>query len=158
MTADQGSALTDDPAEAEVIVVNTCGFIGAAKEESIDTILEMAQFKQTGRCKRLVVTGCLSQRYPEELTREIPEIDHLLGSGEVEKVAAAIASVGRVVDVASVPAYLYDHTTPRVPTQASYSSYVKIADGCDRPCSFCIIPKLRGPQRSRNLYSTVRRV
>ena len=158
MTADQGSALTDDPAEAEVIVVNTCGFIGAAKEESIDTILEMAQFKQTGRCKRLVVTGCLSQRYPDELTREIPEIDHLLGSGEVEKVAAAIASVGRVVDVASVPAYLYDHTTPRVPTQASYSSYVKIAEGCDRPCSFCIIPKLRGPQRSRNLDSIVREV
>jgi ribosomal protein S12 methylthiotransferase len=155
-----GYPLTEDPADAEVIVVNTCGFIGAAKEESVDTILEMAAYKTQGRCRRLVVTGCLSQRYPDELLREIPEIDHLLGSGEVDKIAAAIrgsaessAEAGPVVDVAAVPKYIYDHDAPRPASQAFFSRYVKIAEGCDRPCGFCIIPKLRGPQRSRSMDS-----
>ena len=153
MSDQAGYALTDAPERADVIVVNTCGFIGAAKEESIDTILEMAEWKKHGSCQRLVVTGCLSQRYPEELHREIPEIDHILGSGEVEKVAAAIRGSEAQVEVAPVPAYLYDHTTPRPASQAHFSRYVKIAEGCDRPCGFCIIPKLRGPQRSRSLDS-----
>jgi ribosomal protein S12 methylthiotransferase len=153
MADESGHRITDTPETADVIVVNTCGFIGAAKEESVDTILEMAAFKKSGRCQRLVVTGCLSQRYPEELHREIPEIDHLLGSGEVAKVAAAIRGSDQVVDVAAIPAYLYDHTTPRPASQASYFRYVKIAEGCDRPCGFCIIPKLRGPQRSRRIDS-----
>jgi ribosomal protein S12 methylthiotransferase len=153
MSDQAGYALTDAPERADVIVVNTCGFIGAAKEESIDTILEMAEWKKNGSCQRLVVTGCLSQRYPEELHREIPDIDHILGSGEVEKVAAAIRGSDATVDVAPVPAYLYDHTTPRPASQAHFSRYVKIAEGCDRPCGFCIIPKLRGPQRSRSLSS-----
>lgn len=153
MSDQAGYALTDSPERAEVIVVNTCGFIGAAKEESIDTILEMAEWKKHGSCQRLVVTGCLSQRYPDELHREIPEIDHILGSGEVEKVAAAIRGTDAQVEVAPVPAYLYDHTTPRPASQAHFSRYVKIAEGCDRPCGFCIIPKLRGPQRSRSLDS-----
>jgi ribosomal protein S12 methylthiotransferase len=153
-----GYTVTDAPEQAEVIVVNTCGFIGAAKEESIDTILEMAQYKAAGSCKRLVVTGCLSQRYHEELSKELPEVDHLLGSGEVDKVVAAIASTGTAVDVASTPAYLYDHTTPRVASQAGYTRYVKIAEGCDRPCGFCIIPKLRGPQRSRSPESVIQEV
>ena len=153
MSDQAGYSLTDAPEHAEVIVVNTCGFIGAAKEESIDTILEMAEWKKHGACQRLVVTGCLSQRYPEELHREIPEIDHILGSGEVEKVAAAIRGSDATVDVAPVPAYLYDHTSPRPASQAHFSRYVKIAEGCDRPCGFCIIPKLRGPQRSRSLDS-----
>lgn len=151
-----GYPLAEDPADADVIVVNTCGFIGAAKEESVDTILEMAAYKTEGRCQRLVVTGCLSQRYPDELLREIPEIDHLFGSGEVDKIAAAIRGsndANRVVDVAAVPAYIYDHSAPRPASQASYSRYVKIAEGCDRPCGFCIIPKLRGPQRSRPIDS-----
>ena len=155
MSDQSGYALTETPENADVIVVNTCGFIGAAKEESIDTILEMAQFKTAGKgkCQRLVVTGCLSQRYPEELSKEIPEIDHILGSGEVEKVAAAIAGISHTVDVAASPAYIYDHTKPRPPSQAHYTRYVKIAEGCDRPCGFCIIPKLRGPQRSRAMDS-----
>jgi len=160
LSQEAGCSLTEDPAAAEVIVVNTCGFIGAAKEESVDTILEMAAYKSAGSCKRLVVTGCLSQRYPEELVRELPEIDHLLGSGEVDKIAAAIlgdsargAAGAPVVDVAKVPAYLYDHAAPRPASQAAYSRYVKIAEGCDRPCGFCIIPKLRGPQRSRPMDS-----
>lgn len=153
--------IIDDPAAAEVIVVNTCGFISAAKEESVDTILEMAQYKTDGRCQRLIVTGCLTQRYPDELAKEIPEIDHILGSGDVDKISSAIrggdlraGSHGTVtVDVAQTPTYLYDHTAPRPPTQQSFSRYVKIAEGCDRPCGFCIIPKLRGPQRSRAMDS-----
>lgn len=153
-----GYPLVEDPAAADVIVVNTCGFIGAAKEESVDTILEMAAYKTEGRCRRLVVTGCLSQRYPEDLVREIPEIDHLLGSGEVDKIAQAIRGSESVVDVAAVPAYIYDHDAPRPASQANYSRYVKIAEGCDRPCGFCIIPKLRGPQRSRPMDSVAAEV
>lgn len=153
LSQNAGHRLTDRPEDADVIVVNTCGFIGAAKEESVDTILEMAAHKRTGRCRRLVVTGCLSQRYPTELHHEIPEIDHILGSGEVEKIALAITSVSPGLQVAQVPTYLYDHSTPRPASQAPFSRYVKIAEGCDRPCAFCFIPKLRGPQRSRPLDS-----
>jgi ribosomal protein S12 methylthiotransferase len=153
MSQHAGYVVTDAAERADVIVVNTCGFIGAAKEESIDTILEMAEHKARGTCQRLVVTGCLSQRYPDELAKDIPEIDHILGSGEVEKVAAAIAGVERTVDVAAIPEYLYDHSTPRPASQAAFFRYVKIAEGCDRPCGFCIIPKLRGPQRSRSMDS-----
>jgi ribosomal protein S12 methylthiotransferase len=161
MSQQSGCRLTDDPATADVIVVNTCGFIGAAKEESVDTILEMAAYKTSGSCRRLVVTGCLSQRYPDELVREIPEIDHLLGSGEVDKIAAAIRGYNAdstVVEVAKTPEYIYDHEAPRPASQASFSRYVKIAEGCDRPCGFCIIPKLRGPQRSRGMDSIAQEV
>ncbi|MCS6913766.1 MAG: 30S ribosomal protein S12 methylthiotransferase RimO [Myxococcales bacterium] len=158
MSQQAGYQVTTAPEEADVIVVNTCGFIAEAKEESIDTILEMAQYKQTGRCRRLIVTGCLSQRYPVELQREIPEIDHLLGSGEVDKVVAAMGAEGQVLDVAEVPSYLYDDRTVRAASQGTYSRYVKIAEGCDRPCGFCIIPKLRGPQRSRTIESVAREV
>lgn len=144
-----GARIAEQPDEADVIVVNTCGFINAAKEESIDTILEMAQWKTQGRCQRLIVTGCLTQRYPEELSREIPEIDHVLGSGDVDKITQAIRSGHSQVDVAATPSYIYDHDAPRPASQHAFSRYVKIAEGCDRPCGFCIIPKLRGPQRSR---------
>ncbi len=157
------------PEEAEVIVVNTCGFIGEAKEESVDTILEMARYKDAGagRCRRLVVTGCLSQRYAGDLSRELPEVDVFLGSGEVDKIVPAImdqwggragGAGGVVTDVAAVPSYLYDHTTPRLASTARHSAYVKIAEGCDRPCAFCIIPRLRGPQRSRTMDSVVAEV
>lgn len=148
-----GHQIVDDPSAAEVIVVNTCGFIGEAKEESIDTILEMARWKTAGSCKKLVVTGCLTQRYPKEIAAEIPEVDQIFGSGEVRKVARALhlEPVGddERVDVAAEPSYLYDAATERVVAGSSHSAYVKIAEGCDRPCAFCIIPKLRGPQRSR---------
>jgi ribosomal protein S12 methylthiotransferase len=164
-----GHQLVDDPGRAEVIVVNTCGFIDAAREESIDTILEMAQHKTEGRCEELVVTGCLSQRYPDELAREIPEVDHILGSSDFAGVSrllrpgaeAAGARPARarkslpVVTVSETPAYLYDHTAPRLITGPRHSVYLKIAEGCDRPCAFCIIPKLRGPQRSREVESVV---
>jgi ribosomal protein S12 methylthiotransferase len=158
-----GHTLVDSADEADVIVVNTCGFIDAAKEESIDTILEMAEHKKTGRCEKLVVTGCLTQRYPDEVASSIPEIDHILGSADYAGIAGVVAAApakptkGRrslpVLQVSDTPEYLYDHTTPRVLTGKRFSTYVKIAEGCDRPCAFCIIPKLRGPQRSRTIES-----
>jgi ribosomal protein S12 methylthiotransferase len=167
-----GHALVQSPDEADVIVVNTCAFIDAAKEESVDTILEMAQYKSAGSCAQLVVTGCLSQRYPDELATEIPEIDHILGSADFAGIAKAIAPApspgakrgkGKrkalpVVNVSRIPEYIYDHESPRVPIGARHSTYVKIAEGCDRPCAFCIIPKLRGPQRSRTIDSVVAEV
>lgn len=166
-----GYAVVSEPEDADVIVVNTCGFIDAAKEESVDTILEMAEYKKRG-CEALVVTGCLSQRYPEELAAEIPEIDHMLGSADFRQIGAALnTSVasgasgagaradGRrvlpVINVSKTPRDLYDHTSPRIRSGALHSAYVKIAEGCDRPCSFCIIPTLRGPQRSRTVDSVV---
>jgi ribosomal protein S12 methylthiotransferase len=167
-----GHELVSDPADAEVIVVNTCGFIDAAKEESIDTILEMAQYKQSG-CEKLVVTGCLTQRYPDEVAEGIPEIDHILGSADYREIASVVGGQpsdaqqpdppkGRVklpvIQVSETPEYLYDHTDKRVITGHRHSAYVKIAEGCDRPCSFCIIPKLRGPQRSRSIESVVKEV
>ena len=169
--AQAGHQLVDEPDQAEVIVVNTCGFIDAAKEESIDTILEMAQYKVDGACRKLVVTGCLTQRYPDEVAAEIPEIDHILGSADFSAIAevvaesparaAAPARTGRtlpVVQVSATPEYLYDHDSPRIVTGPRASVYVKIAEGCDRPCAFCIIPKLRGPQRSRSIDSVATEV
>jgi ribosomal protein S12 methylthiotransferase len=154
--ADAGHRVVADPAEAEVIVVNTCGFIGEAKQESVDAILEMARHKEAGSCQRLVVTGCLSQRYPKELADEMPEVDHFLGTDEVALVARAVVGETERVHVAETPRYLYDDLAPRRPSMAAHTAYVKIAEGCDRPCAFCIIPKLRGPQRSRDAASVVR--
>jgi ribosomal protein S12 methylthiotransferase len=155
-TTGAGHQLVESPEAAEVIVVNTCGFIGEAKQESIDAILEMARHKQAGTCKRLVVAGCLSQRYPKELASEMPEVDQFLGTNEVGEITKAISGGIARLAVADTPAYLYDDAAPRRRSQAAYSTYVKIAEGCDRPCAFCIIPKLRGPQRSRDLQSVVR--
>src|SRR5215468_7530962 len=169
-----GHALVDTPEAADVIVVNTCAFIDAAKEESVDTILEMAQHKQGG-AQKLVVTGCLAQRYADELARDIPEIDHLLGSSDYPSIARALDAPaptagarparargkGRalpVIQVAETPRYIHDHDAPRVRIGARHSAYVKIAEGCDRPCAFCIIPKLRGPQRSRGIDDIVAEV
>jgi ribosomal protein S12 methylthiotransferase len=151
-----GHAIVAAPEEAEVIVVNTCGFIGAAKQESIDAILEMARHKEAGTCKRLVVAGCLSQRYPRELADEMPEVDSFIGTDEVGLIADAVAGSTRRVQVAETPRFLYDDIAPRRPSMATHTAYVKIAEGCDRPCAFCIIPKLRGPQRSRQPDSVVR--
>jgi ribosomal protein S12 methylthiotransferase len=165
-----GHSLVDAPEGADVIVVNTCAFIDAAKEESVDTILEMAQYKQHG-AQKLVVTGCLAQRYADELAGDIPEIDHILGSADFPSLAKALAPEPAapararakrkglpVIQVAETPTYIYDHDTPRVRIGAPHSAYVKIAEGCDRPCAFCIIPKLRGPQRSRAIDDIVAEV
>jgi ribosomal protein S12 methylthiotransferase len=155
-TADAGWDVVADPASAEVIVINTCGFIGEAKQESIDAILEMGRWKASGSCRRLVVAGCLTQRYPTELADELPEVDHFLGTDEVALVADAIAGRSDRLRVAETPRFLYDDLAPRRPSMALHTAYVKIAEGCDRPCAFCIIPKLRGPQRSRTSDSVVR--
>ena len=154
-----GHSLVDSPAGADVIVVNTCAFIDAAKEESVDTILEMVEHKKGGASK-LVVTGCLAQRYSDELVKDIPEIDHILGSSDFQSLAKLLAPTKSrkklpVVQVTERPSYIYDHDAPRVRIGAKHTAYVKIAEGCDRPCSFCIIPKLRGPQRSREIADIV---
>lgn len=152
----QGHVLVDTAEEADTLVVNTCGFIEEAKQESIDTILELAQAKAQGK-KRLVVAGCLSQRYPDELAREMPEVDHFLGSADMLGLANVLTNQAPRMGVTPLSrrAYLYDHNTPRQVTGRQHSAYIKIAEGCDRPCAFCIIPKLRGPQRSREIASIV---
>jgi ribosomal protein S12 methylthiotransferase len=157
-----GHALVDAPDDADVIVVNTCAFIDAAKEESVDTILEMAEHKKTAK-RKLVVTGCLAQRYAGDLVKDIPEIDHILGSSDFPSIAKVLGTAAKSkkklpvvqVQVSDTPAYIYDHEAPRVRIGAAHTAYVKIAEGCDRPCAFCIIPKLRGPQRSRRIDDIV---
>ncbi len=152
----EGFVHVEDPAEAEVIVVNTCGFIGPAKEESIDTIFEMAQFKADGRCEQLVVAGCLSQRYPEELSAQMPEVDHFLGSSDMLQLGPVLSKrAGRML-VGNPADYTMRATDPRVITQRGHSAYLKIAEGCNRSCSFCTIPSFRGKQRSRSVDDLVR--
>ena len=164
LLARQGYEITTDSQAAEVLVVNTCGFIDSARQESVDTILEMAQLKQTGALKRLIVSGCLVERYRDELQREIPEIDALIGVNQLKEIEIAIEpnrsrALPVYSDGASAPElYLYDETTPRLRATAPYTSYVKIAEGCDHTCAFCIIPKLRGVFRSRSPESILREV
>jgi ribosomal protein S12 methylthiotransferase len=173
LAQEAGHELTPAAADADVLVVNTCAFIDRAKQESIDAILEMAQQKRDGRCSRLIVTGCLAERYRDELSREIPEIDAVLGTGEVPKIVEAISEGRRagseertetltfhkkspIANRPSLPTYLYDADTPRLQTTPSHLSYVKIAEGCVYTCAFCIIPTLRGQYRSRTHESIVR--
>ncbi len=151
--------VVENPADADVVIVNTCGFIGPAKEESIDTIIEMGRLKEEGRLKKLVVAGCLSQRYPEELAAELPEVDLFIGTGEVPRIAEILCDheAKRVPrQYVGVPSYIYDHTTPRLRSTPSHSAFLKVSEGCDHKCAFCIIPKLRGPHRSRSIDSVVK--
>ena len=179
-----GHEITVDAEGADVLVVNTCAFIDRAKQESIDTILEMAELKKQAPGRRLVVTGCLAERYRDELQREIPEIDAVLGTGEVPRILEALDGGGRptlraraTVDVlparsatptaqrvtgsrrssaSTCRTYLYDADTPRRLATPGHYAYVKIAEGCDYKCAFCIIPKMRGHYRSRSIESIVR--
>jgi ribosomal protein S12 methylthiotransferase len=195
MLAQAGAELTPNAEDADVIVVNTCSFIGSAQQESIDTILEMARHKTGGKAKRLVVAGCLVERFHDEIQKNIPEVDAVVGTGELEKIlaAAGVVQAPRAVSpfniltsntsssqittsrpegdhrreqgrfardawdgaVADLPNYLYDDHTPRVLTTPRHSAYIKIAEGCDHPCSFCIIPQLRGQFRSRRFESVI---
>ena len=153
-----GYETTSEPAEADLLVVNTCGFIDRAKQESVETILEMARYKKEGRCQRLIVSGCLAQRYGDELAREIPEVDAVIGLDQLESIVSAAESDDR--QIASRQAdgsvvYLYDHLAPRVLTTPRPFAYVKISEGCDYPCTFCIIPKIRGRYRSRTPESVL---
>ncbi|MGB5809554.1 MAG: 30S ribosomal protein S12 methylthiotransferase RimO [Polyangiales bacterium] len=151
-----GFTLVDDPATAEVIVVNTCGFIGPAKEESIDTILEMGAHKESGVCQKLVVAGCLSQRYPDQLSQELPEVDHFLGSSDMLKLGPVLRSQPERMLVGNPAEYTMRADDPRVLTEAAHRAYMKIAEGCNRSCSFCAIPSFRGKQRSRPVDDLVR--
>ena len=152
-----GYRLVADTSQADVVVVNTCAFIDRAKQESVDAILEMAREKETGRAKRLVVTGCLTQRYDAELRREIPEIDATLGTGQVEEIVRAVGGEATSLTEAApgLPTWVYDHTAPRVLSTPPWLAYVKISEGCDYTCSFCIIPSLRGRHRSRGVEDIV---
>ncbi|MGE4542639.1 MAG: 30S ribosomal protein S12 methylthiotransferase RimO [Pedobacter sp.] len=150
-----------DEALADIIIVNTCGFISDAKEESVETLLEAIEYKKSGSCKLLIVTGCLSQRYAEDMAKELPEVDILLGTGDVPRILELIDAHDRGESVrqsVGLPQYLYDETTPRVTSSPFYSTYVKIAEGCNNLCSYCIIPQLRGPLRSRSIASVVAEV
>jgi ribosomal protein S12 methylthiotransferase len=154
----QKSAFTivDDAADAEVIVVNTCGFIGEAKKESIDTIFEMAELKKHGACKKLVVTGCLSQRYPDELAGQMPEVDHFLGSSDMLKLGKVLEGKADRMLVGNPADWVIRASDPRVVTDSRVSAYLKIAEGCNRTCAFCTIPQFRGKQRSRTADDIVR--
>lgn len=152
---EEGYRLVGSPEEAEVIVVNTCGFIGPAKKESIETILEMAQYKEEGRCERLVVAGCLSQRYPEELARELPEVDHLLGSSDMLALSKVLRREAERMLVGNPANWTIRASDPRRLSLGGPSAYVKIAEGCNRSCSFCAIPGIRGKQRSREVADLV---
>ncbi|MFZ0480140.1 MAG: 30S ribosomal protein S12 methylthiotransferase RimO [Terriglobales bacterium] len=185
MLARAGAELTPAAEDADVIVVNTCSFIGTAQQESVDTILEMARLKTGGKAKRLVVAGCLVERFRDEIKKNIPEVDAVVGTGELPAILAAAGiseppakpspfniltsrpegdhrrEQGRFARdawdgaVADLPNYLYDDHTPRILATPSYSAYIKIAEGCDHPCSFCIIPQLRGQFRSRRFESVI---
>ena len=185
LLANAGAKLVSDAEEADVIVVNTCSFISSAQQESVDTILEMAKHKTDGRARKLVVAGCLVERFRNEIRANIPEVDAVVGTGELERIlmaagvapAPALSSPFQILQsrpegearaaqgrfsrdtwdgaVADLPTYLYDEATPRVLATPSHTAYIKIAEGCDHPCSFCIIPQLRGKFRSRRFESVI---
>lgn len=152
----RGYRLVAEPADAEVIVVNTCAFIGPAKQESIDNILELAQYKRDGQCGTLVVTGCLSQRYGAELAKEIPEVDHFLGTSAYAQIGDLLAAEASPRQVIPDPDYIHSASTPKVNSSPGYTAYLKISEGCDNKCAFCIIPRLRGGQRSRTIKDIIK--
>jgi len=153
--AREGYELTPRADEAEVLVVNTCSFIEAAQKESVDAILEMAEHKKFGAAKKLIVAGCLVERFRAQILEQVPEVDAVVGTGEVERIMEAVEGDLRVLP-AQPPAFLYHDLTPRIVTTPKHAAYIKIAEGCDHPCTFCIIPQLRGAFRSRRFESVVR--
>ncbi len=156
-----GYQITPDAADAETIVVNTCGFIDSAKKESIDTILEAAQLKTNGQAKRLIVAGCLVERYRDELKAAIPEVDAFIGTSQINDILTVADPKTNTRSLPVIPlgnqsaTYLYDDSTPRVLATPSHYAFVKIAEGCDRPCAFCFIPQMRGHFRSRRFGSII---
>src|SRR5580692_8998125 len=154
----EGYELTPRADDAEILVVNTCSFIAPAQKESIDTILEMAEHKKFGAAKKLIVAGCLVERYRDQILEQIPEVDAIVGTGEIENILAAVEGELRsdAASAAMLPSYLYHDLTPRILSTPKHAAYIKIAEGCDHPCTFCIIPQLRGKFRSRRFESVVR--
>ncbi|MEF9990484.1 MAG: 30S ribosomal protein S12 methylthiotransferase RimO [Romboutsia sp.] len=154
----KGYKLVGDFEEADIILVNTCGFIESAKQESIDTILELAELKQTANLKLLIVTGCLAQRYSDELKAEIPEIDAIVGTGSYQQIDEIIENLEKENQIVSLNdiEFVYNEDLPRYVSTPSHMAYLKISEGCDKHCTYCIIPKLRGKQRSRKIEDIVK--
>ena len=149
----KGFEVTSELNEADMIIVNTCGFIGDAKKESIETILEVSELKETGNLKKIIVTGCLAQRYAEEILKELPEVDAVIGTGEIDKIEKVVDEIlndKHPVETSSMD-FLANANTDRILTTASHTAYLKISEGCDRRCTYCIIPQLRGKLRSRTI-------
>ncbi len=151
--AQAGHELTPHPSDADVIVVNTCSFIDPAKQESVDTILEMAEYKKTGRARKLIVAGCLVERFRGEIQKSLPDVDALVGTNELESITALCEGVEPKAN--PLEAYLYHDATPRVLSTPKHYAYIKIAEGCDHPCTFCVIPQYRGAFRSRRFESVI---
>jgi ribosomal protein S12 methylthiotransferase len=157
-----GYEITNNAEEAETVVVNTCGFIESAKQESIDAILEATSLKEEGKAKRIVVAGCLVERYRDDLMKELPEVDAFIGTNEVSRILEAADATKNFRELPLLPignksaTYLYDFDTPRYRATDSYTAFIKIAEGCDRPCAFCSIPSMRGSFRSRRFGSILK--
>ncbi len=151
----EGYRLVPDPSDADVIVVNTCGFIADAREESVNALLEMGRLRTDGRCQKLIAAGCLSQRYALEVAREMPEIDCVLGTTAAEHFEAILSDSGRVIEVNAPGHFLQGPNTPRFVESGAPSAYVKVADGCSRKCAFCAIPAIRGKAGSRPVAQIV---
>ncbi|MEW6435107.1 MAG: 30S ribosomal protein S12 methylthiotransferase RimO [Myxococcota bacterium] len=152
----RGYHLVEEPEDAEVIVVNTCAFLKAAEKESVDNILELAEYKKTGKCDTLVVTGCLVQRHGEVLSKELPEVDHFLGTSAYVQIGDLLAAEASPRQLIPDPEYIHSAKVPKVNSMPGYTAYLKISEGCDNKCAFCIIPQLRGAQRSRPIADIVR--
>ena len=151
-----GYEITPRAADADVLVVNTCSFIAPAQQESVQSILEMAEYKKFGRAQKLIVAGCMVERYRNEIREQIPEVDAVIGTGEIEKIVEACAGELQPATSAESPTFLYHDLTPRILATPRHTAYVKINEGCDHPCTFCVIPQLRGKFRSRRFESVVR--
>ncbi len=151
--AAKGHELTPHPDQADVLVVNTCSFIDPAKKESVDTILEMAEYKKIGRAKKLIVAGCLVERYRGDIRKEMPEVDALIGTNELSRIVALCEGIEDAPN--PIEPYLYHDLTPRVLSTPKHYAYIKIAEGCDHPCTFCVIPQYRGKFRSRRFESVI---
>lgn len=154
----KGMELTSEISEADIVIVNTCGFIGDAKEESIETILEISEFKETGNLKKLVVAGCLAQKYSEEILKELPEVDAVIGTGDIDKIEKVVNEIlenKKVVETRSMT-FLANANTDRLLTTASHTAYLKISEGCNKACTYCIIPQMRGKLRSRTIEDIVK--
>ena len=153
----KGMELTSELEEADIIIVNTCGFIGDAKEESIETILEVSELRETGNLKKLIVAGCLAQKYSEEILKELPEVDAVIGTGDIDKIEKVVDEIlenKKVVETSNMT-FLANANTERVLTTASHTAYLKISEGCNRACTYCIIPQMRGRLRSRSIEDIV---
>ncbi len=154
-----GYEITPRAGDADVLVVNTCSFIAPAQQESVQSILEMAEYKKFGRAQKLIVAGCMVERYRNDIREQIPEVDAVIGTGEVDKILAACEGQLRPdgsSSAADLPTYLYHDLTPRVLATPRHTAYIKINEGCDHPCTFCVIPQLRGKFRSRRFESVVK--